>query len=310
MHKSSVIGLGIVSLFLGAACTIVTKTDTADQASTKDAGASTDSGSATSATDGGAATAGTGKTGSILLAQQSFTVGETTIVSYSATATFSEASAAGAGGGAACKTSAFGDCSLIECDLSGAAGGEGGDAGAAKKAPHAGDITVTGDEEVVLAADPDTGLYVAKSGQKALFTGGADIGVKASGDTVPAFDKTLKAPATITLTAPELPAAPGKLTIPRADALELTWTDGTEGNVTASISTLSADNKKTASIACTFVANKGAGTIPAAALAKLIATENGAFSVGASSASAFKAGDYSVTVLANAAAASGLAKIE
>mgnify|MGYP005853459669 CR=1 FL=1 len=256
---------------------------------------------------------GSGKTGTIVLTQMSFAAGPTTIDSYSASASFAQAVASGGGGSAACNTSQEGSCTITECTLPEQQGGGQNPAPQPTSSPHAGEITIGGAVEVKLAPD-EKGAYTPKSGQEKLWSADADISVKAAGDTIPAFDQKVKAPAVVTLTAPEWPQVGQPLAVDRTKSIELAWTDGGAGDVTAQISTLAGN--KTASVSCTFEAASGKGTIPAAALGKLLPTEQGSVSVGASGTTAFDAGDWKVSVMAMAPAktaggmASGAAKVE
>ena len=159
----------------------------------------------------------------------------------------------------------------------------------------------------------DTGGYVAKTGQVELFASGADIGVKAAGGTVPAFDKKLVAPSLVTVTSPAWPAAGTPYDLDRTKPISLVWTGGTAGDVTASVTTFATG--QTALISCKFKAADGKGTVPASALGKLVVTTQGSISVGASSSLAFDQGDWKMTLSASSPAkagaslASGAAKV-
>ena len=314
--------LAAVSFLIAlSACTI----QQADKPATK-AGAKTPAGDTTKTggdgkTDGttpGETPAGDGvvKSGSVTLSQSSFTAGPTTINSFSASAAFFESVTTGATTGAAtCKTSTDGACTISECDFSGAeapAPADPGTPATPAKAPHAGDITVEASETFTLAAD-DKGAYAAKTGQTQLWATGSDITVKAAGDTIPAFEKVLKAPASVTVTAPAAPAAGQSLDVDRAKELPFTWTGGGDGDVSVSVTAAVLENNKltkSSSIACKFPSKDNKGTISAAAMGKLVASDTGSIIVGSSTTEAFEAGGWKLNVTASAGGLPLTAKIK
>jgi hypothetical protein len=248
-----------------------------------------------------------------MLTQTSLTIADQEINSFSAMALFTEVAAGGAAvpGAPKCTTSKEGSCDVTVCDIPAASGGGSGGtpppAGEPKNSPSASDITITGAEEIVLEAD-DKGNYTPASGQTKLLTAGEDVKVKAKGKEVPAFDKTVKAPSLVTLTAPEWPAAGDAFAIDRTADLEFNWDNGTAGEVQASISAIT--DKKMSTIACKFKADAGTGKITKAALSKLVASEQGSISVSGISTTAFEASGWKITLTAmspSSVAAGGVA---
>lgn len=263
-------------------------------------------------TSGGTSSGGTTKptkVGTVSLSQTSFKAGAQTFFTFSASAFFAEAAATT--GDNKCKTSTEGACQIVECDTSGATTPP--PSGTPGKAPHASDITVTGAGNVTLTAD-DKGVYAAKTGQTELYKPDTDVAVKAKGDSVPAFDKSIKAPSNITVTAPAWPAAGQPFQLDRTKAINLTWTGGTSGDVSASFA--STTTGKLASVTCKFPAKDGKGDVPAAALGKLLVTTSGTIALSTSSTVAFDAGDWKLSLMAIGGAmagtspASGLANIK
>jgi hypothetical protein len=261
---------------------------------------------------GGASTGGGGtpapppapkNTGSVTVMQTSWTMDEQNFVNYVATAAFLKAPAAGAA--APCKTSKEGACTIEQCDLP-AQDGE----PAKVASEHAGEITIAGAEEITLTPG-ENGVYSAANGQSTFFEGGADIKVTAKGDKVPAFDKTLKAPSAINLMAPEYPGFEQKLVIDSTKAFSIEWTDGTDGDVAAIIGTIDTDKKKGVTIKCAFPAKDGKGSIPAAAIGKLLkGAATTTYGICASSATTAKAGDWDVTLAVQAIAQAGSVDVQ
>jgi hypothetical protein len=260
------------------------------------------------------------KSGTVSLVQSKMTILDKDYSSYTASATFIQATSySSTVSSTGCTTSTDGDCSIVDCDASNAVVSDAGappaaDAGAPQGNPSAGDITVTGDKEIVLSPNA-AGVYAPKTEQVSLWTAGNDLAVKAKGADIPAFDKTLKAPGAITLTAPEWPTAPGQaVAIDRSADLDLAWTDGGDGDVSASISSVA--GKKTTFITCTFKAAGGTGKITKAALGKLQTTTTGTISLLSTASDIVDAAGWKVTVSASSpastsagGAASGIANI-
>jgi hypothetical protein len=265
----------------------------------------------------------TQKIGTVSLSQSTFHAGPTTITSYTAVATFAEATGTSTttttGGTDPCKRSTEGDCSVLACDTSSLSGSDAGtvavDGGGPTKTPTAGDITITGAKTITLSPG-DNGTYSPKTEQVALWTDGGQVAVDAKGADVPAFQKSLAAPSPVTLTAPAWPSTPGAaVPIDRSQDLAVTWSNGGAGDVQVTLT--SAAGTKTGLITCKFAASGGSGTITKAALGNLVATATGTINISASSSDTVTAGDWQVTVSALApattssgAAASGIANIQ
>jgi len=232
-------------------------------------------------------------------------------------ASFVEAAAvAGVPGTSKCTTTKEGSCDVMVCDLPASSGGGSNDpppqGGEVKKSPSASDITIKAADEITLSPD-GKGNYTPMTGQTALFAAGDDVLVKAKGAEVPAFSKTIKAPGIINVTAPEWPALGEAFTIDKANDLELTWENGGEGDVQATISSVA--DKKTSMITCKFKAADGTGKIAKAALGKLVASETGSISISSANTAAFDQNGWKLNVLimspgtAGGGMASGVAHI-
>jgi hypothetical protein len=308
----------LAAVLVAAACTTTTTT-------TPNGGSSGNgsSGGDTSSADGGGGSNPGGETlvrsGTISLSQSVMNIAGTDYSSYTAIATFIETTSAGTGstGSSSCTQSTDGDCSIVACDTTGAVASDGGvvsDAGAPKKSPTAGEITVKGLKEITLTPD-DKGSYTAKFEQVALWKAGEDVSVKAAGAEVPAFEKTLKSPSTVIVSEPTWPAVGQAIDVDRANDLDFTWADGGPGTVQAAIT--SAAGGKTTLITCKFKADAGTGKISKAALSKLVATDTGTLSLTAMSSEVVDASGWKINVLAltsattsGGGAASGMAKIK
>ncbi len=311
----------IASLMFSAAAIVVAckenETSTPDGSSS---GSTSSGGTSSSGSTGGTSSgnnATTVKSGLVSVTQSITKVVETDYISVTSIASFGETTASGGGsdvtGG--CKTSTAGDCTVVECETTTDADRDAGntpeDAGSSKS-PTAGDVKIKGLREITLSPDATTGNYPPKSdtppAASKIWEGGDDVKISAVGAEVPAFDKTLKAPSSVTVTAPEFPTFPDKLTIPRNADLDVTWANGTAGNVTASFVTTSSSGNTTklATITCTFKADAGTGKVPSAALGKLIAGD-GAVSIGASSNELVDQGGWKINLSLIGAGASGAA---
>lgn len=256
------------------------------------------------------------KSGFVSLSQTTFVAGTTTINSFTAFAGFSKTIVTGTTS-ADCKQSVDAECNVTECTTPTTQPDAGAptDAGtpAPVKAPTAGKITVAAAQSLDLAAD-DKGAYAVKSGQTLLFAPGATIGIKALGDSVPAFETSFKGPAAVTITAPVWPAAGQAVALDRTKALPLVWTGGGEGSVSLTVSATATG--KTTILSCKFASKDNKGTISAAAMGKLFVTDSGTISVNGSSTVNVEKDDWKIVVMANTPAkagssfASGLAKVK
>ncbi len=106
----------------------------------------------------------------------------------------------------------------------------------------------------------------------ATLQGGATIGIMNSGDVVPAFTASVTMPNDITVTMPVAPTVFGEpIVVSRAADIPLAWQGGAPGNVQFYASQ-GPNGSPTATIFCSFSGGSGSGTVPAAALAHLSAT--------------------------------------
>jgi hypothetical protein len=247
------------------------------------------------------------KNGTITITQSSSTVGATTTPTYSAMASFIDATGAVIPAGMpTCTTSTENGCDLTACDLPKAAPAPTTTAttpppATPPKMPTAGDIKVTSLEDLTLSPDAN-GLYAPKSGQSQFFTTGQTIDINAVGADVPAFQKTITAPSRISVTGPTWPALGTPLAIDRSQDFVLTWDNTPDpggaatGDVQVTISTISTD--KMASMVCKFSVAGGTATIPAATMGKLVATSTGSISVDTRATDSVDASDWHITTVA------------
>ncbi len=307
MRKSTVFGLliALASLGAGAACSS-TATTTPDPAT--DGGGTPKPDGSTTDPDGGK-TGGATKGGAVSLTQTSFTVGTTTSTSYSAGASFYNATGTTTGTptNTTCTTSTDSGCTVIICDKVTADGGTTEDAGAPATPPNAGDITVEALKTLTLSVG-EGGAYTGQNGQEKLFASGGQIHISAVGADVPAFDDTIASPPSITLTAPVIPAlGAGTYEIDGSKALALTWTGGAAGSLQTLIT--AANDTQSSILTCTFDASTGSANISQAAMGKLLKGK-GVFAVSTQTISAIKAGDYSVSLTASASAATASSEVK
>ncbi|HEX3345439.1 MAG TPA: hypothetical protein VHS09_12735 [Polyangiaceae bacterium] len=169
----------------------------------------------------------------------------------------------------------------------------------------AGALDVTGgafgDAGIQVGAD-NLGSYLYNT-TGPMFSPGDVLGVSAAGGTVPPFPvQSLTAPAAITLTAPQAGDA-GLLVVPTAQSLAVTWTGGVTGDRVVFTLNAFLASGASASTACSWDAAAGQGTIPASALAPLVA---GTAQPGGSTAlwyqlaqTTFDAGRWAVTMQAD-----------
>jgi len=143
----------------------------------------------------------------------------------------------------------------------------------APPAPTAGTLTLTGGvfgSKGSSIAPDKAGTYVyAVPGT--IFAPGDTLGVSAAGGAVPAFaEQTVVATPTIVLTAPTASTG-GKITIPTAQPLVVSWTGGQNGAKTVLVATAVFTSGGVASTTCAWDASLGTGTVPTAALKPLAA---------------------------------------
>ena len=165
-----------------------------------------------------------------------------------------------------------GPCVTTSCTKVAPSDAGAGDA-AAKSAPSAGTLTLTGGVfgSKGSAVAPDNGGTYLYASPATIFAPGDTLGVSASGGAIPAFpEQTVVATPTIVLTAPTA-AAGGKMTIPTAQPLVVSWTGGQTGARTVFVATALFTTGGAASTTCTWDASPGTGTVPSAALKPLAA---------------------------------------
>ncbi len=196
---------------------------------------------------------------------------------------------------AMCVESVEGACAIVECERS----------PDSRRLPNAGDISVISTREILLAPD-DTGGYPPKVEDDRFFEPGGEVRISAAGAEAPEFDKTLVSPSAISVSAPLLPAAPGKLTLARASGLTLAWT-GSTGDVQALVA--SASEAKSTTILCTFRADGGGAAISSSILSKLAPGE-GTLHVGAATSDVLELDGWRVRVSAIAVGAGGAIVLE
>jgi hypothetical protein len=159
-----------------------------------------------------------------------------------------------------------GSCVTTSC-----AAAAGGDAGAAA-APNAGVLTLTGGvfgSTGALVAPGNGGTYLYAS-PGLLFAAGDTLGVSATGDAIAAFaEQTVLVLPPLELTAPSTDG--GKVTIPTAQPLAVTWTGGQAGAKAILSASAVFTTGGGASVTCVWDASLGAGTVPSDALKPLAA---------------------------------------
>jgi len=169
-------------------------------------------------------------------------------------------------------------------------------------APSAGSLTITGGvfgSKGSSVAPDKAGTYVYAS-PGTIFAPGDTLGVSATGGAVPAFpEQTVVATPTIVLTAPTASTG-GKITIPTAQPLVVSWTGGQSGAKTVLVATAVFTTGGGASTTCVWDASLGTGTVPSAALKPLAAAnaETSGFTWYQSADNQFTVGSLAVTLSA------------
>jgi hypothetical protein len=174
--------------------------------------------------------------------------------------------------------------------------------------PNAGPLTVTGgifgDGGVVVAPAKGGGYFYNTT--TPIFGEGNPLGVSAAGGTVPAFPtQTVIAPSTIVLSWTQPASDGGGLVIPTGQDLTVSWTGGVSGAHVIFKAT-AFPTGQSAQVACLWDATLGQGTIPAAALAPLASTAEGAASWYQQTVSAFDAGPWPVAITAETLSATAV----
>lgn len=158
-------------------------------------------------------------------------------------------------------------------------------------AASAGLITISGGAETMTLAPAMDKTYAQQTASERLFMGGETLTYSAQGADIPAFTKTLTAPARATITSPAKPST--SLAVSRTQDLTVTWTGGAGGKVQVAL--IGATIAST--LLCRFEASAGTGTIPAAALAMLPAG-NGGFAMASIADTEQDTGDWAIDVSA------------
>ena len=246
----------------------------------------------------------------LTLSQQTTVSGGETTYATSATARAVDTTATGGG---TCSITRIGPCDVVECDLASLGGDAGVDAGTVK-APNAGDIHFDSALASTEIYPNKFGLYNTVTGTTKFFAAGDTVTTTAAGGgSITPWSKMPvgTAPGDVTLTAPACVggACPD---VDRTVDLQATWTGGTTGVVSATYVTTDSA-KKMAIVSCSFKATDGKGTIPTAALAKLDkadgTTITGAATLGPSSTSSFKSGEYDIVLFLSGSGGAGAFKV-
>ena len=200
------------------------------------------------------------KSGGVYVSAYSYPVGSKTFSGGSLSASFVDAT--GAAASPVCQTSTDGPCKLSICPqpaLSDAA---------APVPLSAGAVTVDGVAGGPFTLTPTGGDYAPVSASAILFLGGESVTASAPGapQGAPAFDRAVKAPSYVFVDEPLFPGT-GPISINRTKDLPVTWTAGTDGDTSVTLSGQAAG--QTFLLQCTVAATAGKVTVPAAALGKL-----------------------------------------
>ncbi|MBS2018128.1 MAG: hypothetical protein JST00_34975 [Deltaproteobacteria bacterium] len=189
-----------------------------------------------------------------------------------------------------CTRTTIGSCVVNECPIQPLP--EGGTA----RLLSAGAITVTGGVIPApgITVEPDANGSYAKQGVGALWAGGETFSFVAAGAAVPGFTQTVNAPSPIDIATPTLPAPPTGIDVPRATDFTITWATGATSVGKVGITMGSASTSTNNSIVCTFDVAAKTGTVPSAALAKMVGAQ-GSLLIGVSSDSQQLQKDYLVT---------------
>jgi hypothetical protein len=176
-----------------------------------------------------------------------------------------------------CSAADAGPCVTTSCMPPPASDAGSSDAGpsdaSAMPAPSAGTLTLTGGvfgAKGSSVAPDNAGTYLYAS-PGTIFAPGDTLGVSATGGAVSAFaQQTVVATPTIVLTAPTAGTG-GKITIPTAQPLVVSWTGGQTGAKTVLVATAVFTSGGVASTTCSWDASLGTGTVPTTALKPLAA---------------------------------------
>lgn len=142
------------------------------------------------------------------------------------------------------------------------------DAGPPPPAANAGRLTVNGGIAPATLAPSADGTYPAFISAMLLWASGdstVDFAALGSDTGIPAFDQSVPAPSTVSLTAPDSTLAP--ITVTRFSGMDLAWTGSTNGVVAAMLTQRApAPSTATVSLRCDFDGATASGNLPGIAL--------------------------------------------
>jgi hypothetical protein len=180
-----------------------------------------------------------------------------------------------------CAMTTSGACTLSTCQTAPVSGDD------------AGNVTISGGSIAAGASVMSFGDGVySYAALGAVMTGGQSVTVSASGGTVPTFGpQSVTAPSLVTLTSPSVSDA-GTTMISTATDVTIAWSGGQTGaTMTLSLSSQVSQS----SLACSWAASSGQGTIPHALLSQLVGqAQGGVLTYGQEATRTFMAGPYSI----------------
>jgi len=126
-------------------------------------------------------------------------------------------------------------------------------------------VRIVGGVRPVVLATGAGGEYEPFFGDAPLWRGGERLEVSAAGDAVPAFDATVRVPATAEVVAPRLPASGATLAIARAAPLTVRWVGGAGGAIVVELRARTAPGSAVAdnvAVRCVAAADGGELVLP------------------------------------------------
>lgn len=262
---------------LGVACSSTSNSASSGGSS----GEPVDGAASSSGGDGGSVDAAGAKGGGSIL-----------LSATSSSSTFSAAFAnAGAGALPSCTRTTVGSCVVNKCPVQPLP--EGGTA----QLLSAGAITVTGGiiPAPGITVEPNANGSYAKQGAGGLWAGGETFTFFAAGGAVAGFTQTATAPSPVSIATPTLPAPPTGIDVPKASDFTITWATGSTSAGKVGVTLGSANATTNNSIVCSFDVAAKSGTVPAAALAKMVGA-SGSLLIGVTTESQKLQKDYLVTI--------------
>lgn len=177
-----------------------------------------------------------------------------------------------------CTKSTSGGCSVVVCPAQRPAPPE---------APAAGSLTFVGTRDAIVLDSPY--LYDPPGVQRTQFGPGATLTLKTSGGAdVPAFSATVLGGPSVKLSSPAIDGV-NPVVVSRSAPLEVTWTEGTFGEVVGHLDQDTADQR--IEVDCRFPATAGKGTIVTAPFA----VGPGQLDVRGETLTQVDSGDYHIT---------------